>query len=244
MTDTVVQVGLRPLRVNELYGPVLQGEGPDRGRPMVFLRLAGCNLDCGWCDTPYSWDWDRHDAAVEITPMPVTTVSHRVRAMTAGRHGLCVTGGEPMLQQTALAAVLRDLPQSQYVAVETNGTRAPTSELIDWVDTWVVSPKLRNSGIDADRRIRPLALEAFSVAARHGSNVHAKFVVKSPADCDEALTLWEQHLPDTTPWVMPEGRRAHEVYKNAHQVERWVIDNGWHMTLRDHVWMHGSERGR
>ena len=36
----------------------LQGEGPETGRPSIFVRLSLCNLTCVWCDTPYTWNWD------------------------------------------------------------------------------------------------------------------------------------------------------------------------------------------
>ena len=42
------------LRVSELFYSI-QGEGPTLGKPSVFIRLAGCNLECVWCDTKYSW---------------------------------------------------------------------------------------------------------------------------------------------------------------------------------------------
>ena len=45
------------LTVSEIFGPTFQGEGPFTGRAAVFLRLGRCNLDCKWCDTPYTWDW-------------------------------------------------------------------------------------------------------------------------------------------------------------------------------------------
>ena len=38
----------------------IQGEGVNLGNPCIFLRLAGCNLKCAWCDTKYTWDWDKY----------------------------------------------------------------------------------------------------------------------------------------------------------------------------------------
>lgn len=47
----------KDLHVNEIFGPTFQGEGPLIGTPVVFLRLAGCNLHCSWCDTKYTWNF-------------------------------------------------------------------------------------------------------------------------------------------------------------------------------------------
>ena len=43
--------GEMKLRVNEIFGPTIQGEGKSAGREVKFLRLSGCNLACTWCDT-------------------------------------------------------------------------------------------------------------------------------------------------------------------------------------------------
>src|SRR5690606_2170027 len=43
------------LNVNEIFGITIQGEGPSMGRPCAFVRLFQCNLQCTWCDTPYTW---------------------------------------------------------------------------------------------------------------------------------------------------------------------------------------------
>ena len=59
------------LAVSEIFGPTLQGEGPSSGRRAMFLRLAGCNLSCSWCDTAYTWDWSRYDKKAEVTMMQV-----------------------------------------------------------------------------------------------------------------------------------------------------------------------------
>jgi len=45
------------LKVNEIFGPTIQGEGKSSGMPCAFLRLSLCNLHCIWCDTPYTWNW-------------------------------------------------------------------------------------------------------------------------------------------------------------------------------------------
>ena len=44
------------MKVNEIFGPTIQGEGRSAGMPTMFVRLSGCNLACIWCDTPYCFN--------------------------------------------------------------------------------------------------------------------------------------------------------------------------------------------
>jgi organic radical activating enzyme len=85
------------LWVAELFGPTWQGEGPSAGQRAVFVRLSGCNLDCRWCDTPYTWDWSRYDPAEQSRVMTCDAI--RDWALAQDVDLVVVTGGEPLIQQ-------------------------------------------------------------------------------------------------------------------------------------------------
>ena len=53
------------MQVNEIFKSI-QGEGPNFGKPAIFLRTAQCNLKCTWCDTKYTWDWENYDFQKEV----------------------------------------------------------------------------------------------------------------------------------------------------------------------------------
>lgn len=92
----------------------IQGESTRAGMPCFFIRLAGCNLRCVYCDTSYAY---APGCRVEITEL--------VGECTASGMGLVeITGGEPLIQDgfPQLATALRDLP-GKTVMVETNGSR-------------------------------------------------------------------------------------------------------------------------
>jgi organic radical activating enzyme len=114
----------------------IQGEGLLIGSPSNFIRLAGCNLRCTWCDTKYSWI--RSDGR----PM---TLEQILDSLDTTPQWTTVTGGEPLLQDIfPLADALKN--KGFKVAVETNGTVKPREEVRKVVDVFSVSPKLSNSG--------------------------------------------------------------------------------------------------
>jgi 7-carboxy-7-deazaguanine synthase len=108
----------------------VQGEGAWTGTPAVFVRLAGCNLACTFCDTDYAL---RFLAAVP-------DVVALVRAAGGGCPMVVLTGGEPLAQTEAPALIAALRADGRRVHIETNGT-------IDVVlpsDVWLtVSPKER-----------------------------------------------------------------------------------------------------
>lgn len=101
----------------------LQGEGFHTGKSAVFIRLAGCDVGCVWCDVKESWDKEKH---------PVLSVSEIVEKTLDYRTDFVViTGGEPTLYDlTLLVDTLKK--KNKYVAIETAGTN-PLPDNIDWV---------------------------------------------------------------------------------------------------------------
>ncbi len=164
----------------------LQGEGTRMGTPAIFLRLAGCNLACRWCDTKHSWG-----KGVEMTEAEVAE-----RIMTCGCPNLVITGGEPLLQQKELEALLSLLPQEMFVEVESNGTLLPSATLETRVNQWNLSPKLGHAGNESSTPLRTEVLDHFAALP------HAwfKFVVQAPEDWEAIATLG---LPQARLILMP-----------------------------------------
>ena len=202
------------LVVSEMFYSI-QGEGPSVGKPAVFLRLAACNLNCpGFtyqhpenqthlgCDTkhvwqkgaPYSFDvliktWQEQD-----------WITH----LQQGAH-LVITGGEPLLQQEALALWIELLDQTvqPYIEIETNGTLAPNDFLAARVNQFNVSPKLAHSGETKDAAYHTKALAKFSELPQSVF----KFVIHAPEDVKEILNDYQKifSIPSQKIWLMPEG---------------------------------------
>ncbi len=111
----------------------LQGEGRNSGRPCVFIRFAGCNLACHWCDTPLKARF-----SAKLDELVAEAKSFRVRSVV-------LTGGEPAVQEGMPELVAALKREGFWIAVETNGTKSP-----DWfafVDYVACSPKAEYAAI-------------------------------------------------------------------------------------------------
>jgi 7-carboxy-7-deazaguanine synthase len=117
------------LQLAEIFYSV-QGEGTWTGTPAVFVRLAGCNLSCSFCDTDYSLKFFAS----------VSDVVRQVREQGGACPLVILTGGEPLAQRETLALIEELRADGRRVHIESNGT-LPTA-LPD--DVWLtVSPKER-----------------------------------------------------------------------------------------------------
>lgn len=173
----VVSDGSR-LQVQAIFSTI-QGEGPFSGVPAVFIRLAGCNLACRWCDTDFesSYEKGNEKSVTEITRVVLDAAPPTTRLVV-------LTGGEPLRQN--VRPLVEDLLRYGYhVQFETAGVIAPqdpgffTKAEAARRITFVVSPKT------------PKIAQWF----RDLTNLHWKFVVGH----DDA------HPDDGLPWQTTQG---------------------------------------
>jgi 7-carboxy-7-deazaguanine synthase len=100
------------LRIIEIFHSI-QGESSRAGTPCVFVRLAGCDLRCSWCDTEYAFHGGRTLSVEEVLAEVGT---HACRCVE-------ITGGEPMLQEDAVPLMAGLLSRGYEVLLETGGHR-------------------------------------------------------------------------------------------------------------------------
>src|SRR5947209_6083255 len=102
------------MHIIEIYKSV-QGESSFAGLPCIFVRLAGCNLRCSWCDSEYTFS-----GGVKMQAEQVMAEVRRLAPVKLVE----ITGGEPMLQEREVVPLMEQLLAEGYtVLIETSGER-------------------------------------------------------------------------------------------------------------------------
>ena len=159
------------MKIAEIFRS-LQGEGKNQGKPCLFIRLAGCNMNCAWCDTKYS----RNNG---IT-MSLDSVLEEV--FRCNPPYVCITGGEPLLQVDALEPLVSSLhKRGTQIDIETNGT-IDFSRLQQYASV-CMDVKCPSSG----------ELSELGLLSKIRSQDSVRFVVKDEADCRYAQTVMNAH---------------------------------------------------
>ncbi len=160
----------------------LQGEGYHQGKAAYFIRLAGCDVGCVWCDVKESWDASKH---------PVLSIEEIVSSALAHPARLAIiTGGEPLLYNLdALTIALKKV--GFEVNIETSGS-SPMSGNWDWV---CLSPK----------KFKAPLTESIQAASE------LKVVIFNTHDFEWAETYAKQVAPNCKLYLQPEWDKSNEI---------------------------------
>ena len=170
----------------------IQGEPSSIGKKAYFVRLAGCNLDCKWCDTKY---------ATKKPKFELISLKQIMKMILRSKCDLVVfTGGEPLLFKEYIELIAKTL-QNRYFEIETNGTKKPIEN--DYVNIgYNVSPKLSGSDNPLEKRYLPQVLKLFDKKP----NTIFKFVCCDDKDLKEVDSIVKKiKISKTKVYIMPEG---------------------------------------
>ena len=170
-------------RIVEIFES-LQGEGYNTGMPAIFIRFAGCNLNCVWCDTNFR----------QYTRFTLEQLLTKVKQYTS--KNIIITGGEPTMVK-ALPELLLPLKQAgYYIAIESNGL-GKVDPLIDYI---ALSPKFCYQA-RYQKIAQPTASEVRIVAENHADflpfcqyieqNIQAKRYYLSPCEKNGEFNMFE-----------------------------------------------------
>lgn len=133
------------IRVSEIFGPTIQGEGALIGRPTIFVRTGGCDYRCAWCDTLHAVDSQYRESWI---PMTAKAVFAEVEKLSCGKPLMVsLSGGNPAIQPLAPLIKLGKAKGYSF-ALETQGSLAQ-----DWfagLDVLTLSPKPPSSKMKTD----------------------------------------------------------------------------------------------
>ncbi len=168
-------VSSQVMQIIEIYKS-LQGESSYAGLPCVFVRLAGCNLRCTWCDSEYTFKGGQK--------MTLAEIEHEVHRLSPDGGLVEITGGEPLLQEREAVPLMDQLLVSGYtVLLETSGER-PLDRVPDHV-VKIVDVKCPDSGEGGTFRHENLAF----LTRRD----EVKFVIASRRDYEFARDFTNLH---------------------------------------------------
>lgn len=234
----------------------IQGEGKNIGKPSIFIRLSLCNLYCFWCDTDYTWNWEKTDFKHQNEKNPAYKKfkkSESIRKMSSEDilamlkqypcENLVITGGEPLVQKKDLIGLLQTLKThnpNYHIEFETNGTIIPDKNLDALTDQYNVSVKLQNSLVTEKERINEKAIDFFAKSPK--SNF--KFVVDTPKDLEEIKNIIQKFaIEPKKVYLMPQG--TNEI--TLKQKQQWLVETckkkGFNYTDRLHILIYGDKRG-
>ncbi len=230
------------VRISEIFGPTIQGEGALIGQPTVFVRTGGCDYRCCWCDTLHAVDSSFRDT---WKPMSAADIFARVEELSGGKAMMVtLSGGNPAIQPLG---GLIDLGQAKgyRFALETQGSIAA-----DWfaaLDVLTLSPKPPSSGMITDWA----AFDACIGAAGADTQIALKIPVLDETDYAFARDAGARY-PSLALYLQP----VNETVSGDADMQgllarmRWLVDkvaaDQWysaHVLPQLHVLLWGNKQG-
>ncbi|MFQ5735795.1 MAG: 7-carboxy-7-deazaguanine synthase QueE [Thermodesulfobacteriota bacterium] len=212
------------MHVTEIFMSI-QGESTYAGLPCVFVRLAGCNLNCSWCDTAYARAYDG------ATDMDVGRVLDEVGRFKCGL--VEITGGEPLLQEEAKELAKRLLDGGYTVLIETNGSLPLAG--VDARAIKIIDVKCPSSGHAGSFLPENLG--------HIGPDDEVKFVIGDKADYDCARRFLDEYIGDRTSKILFAPVAPALTPK---ELAGWILRDSLRVRLQVqlHTYIWGAERGR
>jgi 7-carboxy-7-deazaguanine synthase len=231
-----------PIRISEIFGPTIQGEGALIGQPTVFVRTGGCDYRCSWCDTLHAVESKYRD---EWAAMSAEDIFAKVRELSGNTPlMISLSGGNPAIQPLGSLIKLGKAHDYRF-ALETQG-----SLVQDWfadLDVLTLSPKGPSSGMITNWE----KLQACIDVAKGQPEIVLKIVVFDELDYEYARQVREKY-PGLAFYLQPGNPFTASAPNQDQLMERmrWLTDkistDRWFdvsVLPQLHVLMWGNQRG-
>ncbi|MCK5023933.1 MAG: radical SAM protein [Candidatus Aenigmarchaeota archaeon] len=208
------------MKITEIFYSI-QGEGVQIGVPTTFIRTTGCNLRCNWCDTKYAYEEGKETKIEEILS--------KLKEFPASN--ICLTGGEPLLQEDTIPLLQRLSEKGYNVCLETNGSK-PIEDL-PCLDSLMVSLDIKCPSSDMQDKMNFANLELLS------PNDQLKFIIAHKNDYEYAKDIIAKYKPVSSIIMIPLGG------KELKELADWVLEDGLNVRVLPqlHKLIWGEKRG-
>jgi 7-carboxy-7-deazaguanine synthase len=239
---------IKRIPVLEMFGPTVQGEGMVIGRKTMFVRTAGCDYSCSWCDSAFTWDGSAKGDIRMLTAYEIMEQLNQIGGNTFDH--VTISGGNPALLPQ-LGTLIEELHERDIsVALETQGSRWQ-----DWfwlIDDLTLSPKPPSSGMKTDWAVLD---DIVAKLEKRAVSFCLKTVVFDDEDLEYA-TYVHLRYPKVPFYVQAGNGQLQETEPQRmlpYLVERyeWLIDkvmpnpelNRVHVLPQLHTWVWGNKKG-
>ncbi len=210
------------MKINEIFYSI-QGEGKWSGQPTIFIRTTGCNLRCSFCDTTYAYDAGKE---MKVNQILETIEKYPCR-------NVCVTGGEPLLQDELTVLLYALLKKSYCVTVETNGSILITP-IINHVPTIMISLDIKCPSSGMQDKMEWDNLKALR------EKDQLKCVIANKKDYHYAKNIIETYNPSCQRFFQPVWGTDRAL------LAQWMLNDAVHARLgvQLHKVLWGNEKGK
>lgn len=233
--------------------------------PTKYTKMEDLPVFSHGCDSSYSWakkfgHLAHQGTAEEIVEKLIDLLPGKawLHPVSQQYHHLALTGGEPLMSQTAIGEIIGEFQRinkvPKFITIETNGTQdlrqtftGPMTEIISEGTElfWSVSPKLYLSGEHWDQAIKPEVVARFNALSHEGQ---LKFVVdgsdRAWDEVQKATELYRNEGIHWPVWIMPVGADIEGQNKVAAKVSEGAISRGYNVAARVHVNVFGNVIGK
>ena len=208
------------MKINEIFYS-LQGEGKWMGLPNIFIRTTGCNLRCSFCDTTYAYERGEE--------MDVEEIINKIQKYPCNY--VCVTGGEPLLQEKTTELIDVLLEKDYMICLETNGSI--DIESLVGKKSLLISLDIKCPSSTMHEKMN------FNNISLLSCNDQLKFIIQNRGDYEFAKKIIKRYKPQSTIFFQPVwGTKLKEL-------SSWVLDDGLDVRigLQLHKIIWGDKKG-
>ncbi|MEH7069837.1 7-carboxy-7-deazaguanine synthase QueE [Priestia megaterium] len=236
--------------VLEIFGPTIQGEGMVVGRKTMFVRTAGCDYSCSWCDSAFTWDRSAKNDIRQLTAEQIWTELKEIGGECFDH--VTISGGNPALIKAIGSLVELLHSHGVKAALETQGSRYQ-----DWflkIDDLTISPKPPSSLMKTNFSVLDDIIETL-IKEKRMAHISIKVVVFNDDDFEYAASVHERY-PEV-PFFVQVGNEDLTTIDNASLTQEllkkyeWLIDkavaaknmNDVRVLPQVHALVWGNKRG-